>query len=283
VGTNVASLRKVLASKDRISFLLGSAVQSVELAHRQRAVRTLGQLLVGRAAERAFESIYKEEMHTHELELRDLREGRTDTDYRLYNGAGRPVYRINIKFHGSLFRRAPDLVGLDPEDCFALATYKIYWALKKQDDEALPYLFAIVGVRSMTAENIGSEVPSAYTGALAFMYSASTSTGIRNFEDALVDLVVRAELPVFSHVFHEIKNARWYVISARRAHELVKQMLFDRIFALRIRGFAQQFRSAELDMHFSLTGDLTPLKEFLHVLKEEGHPKVVTKIERGEY
>ena len=64
-------------------------------------------------------------MHSEEFELRDLREGRTDTDYRLYNGRGRPIYRVNIKFHGSPFRRAPEMVGLESDDCFALATYKI--------------------------------------------------------------------------------------------------------------------------------------------------------------
>ena len=89
----------------------------------------LGGLLLGRCAELAFERIYKTEMESDEFELRDLREGRTDTDYRLYNGRGRPIYRINIKFHGAQFRQAREWVGLEPRDCFALATYKINGAL----------------------------------------------------------------------------------------------------------------------------------------------------------
>lgn len=85
-------------------------------------------------------------MHSEEFELRDLREGRTDTDYRLHNGRGRPIYRVNIKFHGSQFRRGREMVGLDSSDCFALATYKIHSAIEKQKQEGLPYFFAIVGV-----------------------------------------------------------------------------------------------------------------------------------------
>ncbi len=38
--------------------------------------------------------------------------------------------------------KAAELVGLDPSDCFALATYKIYQGLQKQEEEVLPYLFA---------------------------------------------------------------------------------------------------------------------------------------------
>ena len=49
----------------------------------------------------------------------------THTDYRVLNGGGRQVFRLNIKFHGTLFGKAPELVGLDSEDCFPLATYKI--------------------------------------------------------------------------------------------------------------------------------------------------------------
>ena len=29
--------------------------------------------------------------------------GQTDTDYRVLNGKDRPIYRINVKFFGSLF------------------------------------------------------------------------------------------------------------------------------------------------------------------------------------
>ncbi len=86
----------------------------------------LGQMLLGTLAERSFEESYRNIVQRDELRLEDSRLGRTDTDYRVFDERDRPVFRINIKFHGSPFRKAKELVGLDPHDCFALATYKIH-------------------------------------------------------------------------------------------------------------------------------------------------------------
>jgi len=258
-------------------------LREIDQKERQRAIQILGQLLVGRAAEMAFEDIYRSEMESHELELRDIRESRTDTDYRLYNGQGRPAYRINIKFHGSLFRRAPEFVGLEPEDCFALATYKIHSSLAKQNEEHLPYIFAVVGERTLNGESVGSQIPSRYIEAAAFFHGAPKSPGKRDFEDRVVERMVQDRVAVFGRTFEAIRKADWYVLSARKADKLVHEYLYNRVFALRIRGFVRVFRGAELDMHFSLSRDLTPLHDFLAVLRAEGQAKVVTLLERGEY
>src|SRR5581483_3198912 len=100
-----------------------------------RTALVLGSLVLGEAAERIFRSIYEEKLSNTDIKLVDLRTKRNDTDYRLLNGNDRPLYRLNIKLHGSLFRKARELVGLDPSDCFPLATYKIKSALDKQDEE----------------------------------------------------------------------------------------------------------------------------------------------------
>jgi len=86
-----------------------------------------------------------------DFKLVDLREGRSDTDYRVLNGRGRGIFRLNIKFFGSTFRRGAELVGLEPEDCFQLATYKILSAVEKQTAEHLPFVFTVVGVPNLTA------------------------------------------------------------------------------------------------------------------------------------
>ena len=246
-------------------------------------MQVLGALLLGRCAELAFEEIYRAEMHTHELELRDVRESRTDTDYRLYNGKGHPIYRINIKFHGARFRRAPEMVGLEPQDCFALATYKIYSALKKQEDEGLPYLFAIVGVPHLTGEVVGGKIPAEMVDATALIHQAPRATGKRDFEDAVIEHLAGTQHHVFVDTRQQMVNVDWFIVSARKANKLLRELLFDRVYALRIRGFAQQFRGAELDMHFSLSKDLVPLREFLRILREEGMTKVTTLMERGDF
>lgn len=201
----------------------------------------------------------------------------------MYNGQGRPIYRINIKFHGARFRRAPELVGLDPHDCFALATYKIYSALQKQEQEGLPYFFAIVGVPELSGEGIGRIFPSDLVQAVALIHQAPRATGKRDFEDAVVRHVVERRYPVFEETYNQIIKAEWYMLSARKADKLLRELLFERVYALRVRGFAQQFRAAELDMHFSLSRDLVPLRKFLATLRAEGLTKVTTLMERGEF
>ncbi len=282
VRTNASSLQPIVDARDRIAAALGLSIRDLSRDHRQKAEKVLGQMLLGRCAEMAFEDIYRTEMQSQELDLRDLRESRTDTDYRLYNGQGRPVYRINIKFHGAQFQRALELVSIPPEDCFALATYKIYSALRKQDEERLPYFFAIVGVPHLTAEVVGQRIPSRFTAATGFQHQAPKASAKRDFEDRLIDHIVTRKMDPFQEVYRQIVDAKWFVLSARRAFSLLKDKLFDRAFALRVPNFAQQFRRAELDMHFSLSKDLTPLRSFLATLRSDGHAKVITQIERGE-
>jgi hypothetical protein len=248
----------------------------------KRAATILGGLLLGRAAEIAFEDIYRQEIGPDaEFKLVDLREGRTDTDYRVLNGRDRPIYRLNIKFFGSTFRRGPELVGIDPEDCFPLATYKIFGALQKQDEEHLPYVFTIVGVPNLTAVSIRDQLPERHVQIVALLSKSDRVSGKRNFEDRIVERIVAENSPAFTAVYGQIRSAEWYVLSARKADNLLRSLLFDRVYALKIRGFAQQFRGAELDMHFSLTNDLVTFKNFLQTLKTEGQTKMASLLERG--
>ena len=53
------------------------------------------------------------------------------------------------------------------------------------------------------------------------------------------------------------------MLSARRADHLLRENLFDRVYAVRVPGFARLFGKAELDMHFSLKEDLRDLHGFL--------------------
>ncbi len=267
---------------DPVGRLLGVSATNVTEQHRAAARRGLAQLLLGRAAELAFEDIYRVELDTQEFELVDLREGRTDTDYRLLNGRKRPIYRINIKFTGSTFRRAPELVGLTPDDCFPLATYKIFNALRKQEEEHLPYIFLGVFVRTLNVDSIGNYIPTLYIDFLGLL-QLSEKNGLprRAVEDRAVDRMVRDRSQAFDLAFAPIRQATWYVLSARKADILLRQLLFERVYALKIRGFAQQFRGAELDMHFSLARDLVPLSQFFDILRDEGQTMVASMLERG--
>jgi hypothetical protein len=281
VHTTTRVLQAFTELRDPVTKLFGA--QEPDEEARKDARQILGNLIVGRCAELTFETIYKDHVHTTELELRDLREGRSDTDYRLFNGKGRPVYRVNIKFHGSLFRRATEMVGLEPIDCFALATYKIHGALQKQTQDELLYIFVIVSVPALTAESIGAGVPTDLLDFVAGVHIAEGISRKRDIEDRVVQLLEDEHHPAFAATQRRIADAHWYVLGAKKADKLLRQMLFERVFALRTRNFSRQFRGAELDMHFSLSGDLTPLTTYLDMLRDAGYPRVTTLLERGDY
>jgi len=279
VGTTSTRVEAALRARSISTSLIG--VDRAQVSARKAYVRNkLGELIRGRAAELAFEDIYKSTTHSTEFELVDVREGHSDTDYRLLNGGGRPLYRINIKFFGSNLRRGPELVGLQPEDCFPLATYKICGALQKQLQEHLPYLFVVVGVPGLTGLSIAPAIEDRYVNPLAWL-TASSIPGKRILEDKVIDRMVEDNSQAYQNTYHQIRNADWFVLSARKADKLVRSYLYERVFALRLPSFTRAFSNAEVDMHFSLSQDLTSLNEFLDILSREGPAKTVGMLERG--
>jgi hypothetical protein len=282
-----ARFEQIVGAEDPVEALVGCSLSLARGEESLRRARVIvGQLLLGQLAESAFERIYKATMGTDELALEDHRITRGDTDYRVLNGQRRPVFRINIKFHGTLFRDAREQVGLDPEDCFALATYKIHQALLKQDREVLPYLFVIVSVPGVTGGSVGDVIPDEFAHLVSLVHEAPKVAGKRSIEERVVDHLINAETREsfrarLQDFAGQIEVARWRVLSARRAEALLTKMLFQRVFAVRIRGFAQKYRRAELDMHFSLKDDLTPLQDFLTMLKEHGLHGLTARLERG--
>lgn len=245
-----------------------------------RIKRTLGSLVNGQAAERAFERIYSAEMQTSEVKLVDDRTQRSDADYILVNGQGKPLYRLNIKLHGSVFRQAKDHVGLDPEDCFPLATYKIHSALQKQDEHHLPYLFVVVTVPGLTAEKTGEEFPAVVTEGV-LVAKRMISSGKREAEELFISVYHRQNPEFARKVDAEFARGRWFVFSARRAHLLMKELLFERVFALRQRDFNRAFRNAEIDMHLSFSTNMIPVTEFLKKSKQLSAAQLYSMIERG--
>jgi hypothetical protein len=237
-----------------------------------RARSGIAQILLGQLAEEHFEANSVGPLGAQGFRVEDERIGRTDTDYRLLDPDGRPVCRLNIKFHGTLFKQAVEYVGLDPQDCFALATYKIHGALQRQNDERVPYVFLIISVpdfpRDLIEKNISDD----------WAWLASLSG--RAVEEAIARRVTGS--PWVSTVRRKIQESTFRVISARRADNLLRTLLFDRVHALRLRGFNQNFRGAEINMHLSLSREMIGYDEFLGLLAAYGSRDVTVRLDRGE-
>lgn len=281
-GTNATHLRKLVRTCRRNpSAIFGTKQKNLTEELLQRTTRTMGQLLLGRLAERAFLDIYRLAVRTPALLIADERSRSTDTDFRLLDEEKRPVARLNIKLHGAVFRDASDLVGLDPEDCFPLATYKIHSGLQKQQGEHVPFVFVVVVVPGLNADVAGACVPADFV-ALA----ASTQQDVRAVEDAIVSSIIErgAEMSIGAKIeglYKRIRAADWHVISARKAESLLRQNLFGRVYALRVRGFTSRYRNAEVDMHLSMRDEMTSLYVFLKTLHDAGVQGLASQLERG--
>jgi hypothetical protein len=274
-------LRQVANSEEPVATALGITGE-IPADRTQRTRAALGQLLLGQVAERSFETLYKTLVGTTELRLQDVRESRNDTDYRVFNGHGRAVFRLNIKFFGTPFQRAQELVGLDPADCFALATYKIHQALLKQEREQLPYIFVVVGVQGLTGVIAGEALPQDLVDLSALAHAARSFPSKRDVEDAVVKFALdRSGDPRPAEYSRRVQAATWSVISARKAANLLREKLFERVYALRVRGFTRSYRNAEVDMHFSISDDLMRLTTFLAELRDRGPQWAATALERG--
>jgi hypothetical protein len=287
IRTTAANLEHLVKAENPVAHLLGGMPENYE--QKSAKVRaTIGQLIIGHLAEHVFEDNYRKTVGDSDLILIDDRSGGGDTDYVVRNGKGRQVFRLNIKFHGSQFRKAKDLVGLDPKDCFALATYKIYGALQKQEREHLPYIFVVVGVPNLTGAVVGATIPSDVIEFATMARHASRMEGKRKIEDAIVTAITsRPEdfqlKPTLDGFLEQIRSATWRVLSARRADLLLREKLFDRAYALRVRSFAMNYRGAELDMHFSISTDLHSLEDMLRILRDDGLHALTAYLERGTY
>ncbi len=282
--TTRKKLEEIAAATDPVEAIFGmklSEAYSTDLLRKAR--NGVGQLTLGVIAERVFEEIYNDRMRQRGLHLEDARDSRNETDYRVLNGNRKPMFRINIKFYGSPFRNAMDLVGLSPADCFALATYKIHQALVKQDEEHIPYVFVIVGVQDLTGEKVGDAVQDDLAHLASFVKNAPKMTGKRSAEERIVDYVLATSKEAVGGFADEIRNAEWYVLSARRADNLLREKLFQRVYAVRVRAFASNYRRAEVDMHFSVSEDLTKLDDFLEALEEHGPVGLTARLERGTF
>ena len=238
----------------------------------------VAQLLLGALTEERFER-EKQELTAGRLMVEDHRLGRTDTDYRVLNGGGKPIFRINIKFHGSAFQQARVHVGLDSDDCFALATYKIHQALARQRDESLPYVFLVLSALGVTARSVSDLISEEY----AWFVCVSKKFRKRDIEEAVVArLLTGAFTDVLAEIRRKIAAAEFRVISASRAEKLMKDKLFERVFALRQRAFTSAFRNAEIDMHFSLTREMVPVREFLATVASESPQRLAVLLYQGE-
>jgi len=78
-------------------------------------------------------------------------------------------------------------------------------------------------------------------------------------------------------------EGKFRVISATKANNLLRANLFERVHALTLKGFTRRFRNAEVDMHLSLSTELTPIRTFFTKLVEESPQRFAIQLYAGQY
>lgn len=144
----------------------------------------------------------------------------------------------------------------------------------------------IAGVPGLTGASVGAAIPEDFAHLISLVHAAKGISGKRAIEERIVAHLLHSDQgdafrTGLAHFREEIHKADWYALSARRADNLLREKLFDRVYAVRVRAFARNYRNAELDMHFSLKQDLTPLKTFLQSARERGLHGLSVDMERG--
>jgi hypothetical protein len=133
---------------------------------------------------------------------------------------------------------------------------------------------------------VGAAIPEDLVHLGAVVQSAKKLEGKREIEEAIVAHLLRDSQDEAFHnlrlsLVGQIESAEWRIISARKADRLLRGLLFERVYAVRVRSFARNYRNAELDMHFSIGQDLTRLVDFLSLVKNTGLQGVTGHLERG--
>jgi hypothetical protein len=134
---------------------------------------------------------------------------------------------------------------------------------------------------------VGAALPNDLAHLVSLVHAAEGVPGKRAIEERVVADLTDSQQPEpfqteLARFRAAIDVADWYALSARRAARLLREKLFERVYAVRVRAFARNYRNAELDMHFSLAEDLTPLKVFLASARERGLHGLAVDLERGE-
>lgn len=272
-GATLASLFESFTERD--------SEASVHTGPRER----FAGVLVGEVAEREFRRRYSEVMRGQAFTLEDLRSRANETDYLVRDDHGRRAFRMNVKAHGTFFQQAAERVGLEPEDTFALATYKIRDANAKASEEALPFLFAVVSSQALAPRAIADNLPDEIRTIFDTSSLYRSFKGGRKLENLLADWLLEQpeyrESPLLTGLQTAVREAKWRVISAGRARKLMADYLFERVPALAYRNFSGNRRS-QPNMHFSFEKDMLELDELLRLLRDDGLQHVATRIALNE-
>jgi hypothetical protein len=156
---------------------------------------------------------------------------------------------VNVKNAGTRFRRAAELVGLDPDDCVPIPAYKAYGAL-----ETMPNLIYAVSVDYDLVRVLEVTLPALFDRQETIVWALLNEKGgsrLRSAEDAFIFAAVRKHWTV---IRDKIGERPYAVISARKSIRVL-QTKPKRTPGIGLRAWGTG-ASAEVNVHLSIREDM---------------------------
>jgi len=227
-------------------------------------------LILGRLGENYFERLIEErlpgmELRSHTaapqlIERVERKYGITNYDVLL---EGEKLFHVNIKVHATQFREARRMVGLDPENCFPLAVYKILSGLGEQRRTGILFVF-LVFIRWDMRETVSRHVEGLERSLQERIAGVFRRRDRAKQDDLVNDLVARWEEDgTWQGLLKELEESEQRVISPEKALQLLIENI-ERCPALVI----PRFRFAgEINMHLAIREEMTDLEDFLRAIE----------------
>lgn len=287
VGKNIATIRGWLRDFETAG-LKGLFPLAEGEGEIKRSAQIFANLLVARLAEDLFQYLISPQLASLGLKCEDRRSEYTEADFGVLDHEGHETFLVNVKVHSSRFEQAAHFVNLDADDTFPLALYKILMGFKYQRESGIPFLF-VVSVRWGIVDQVVEHVQPEDRKLINLVFRVR-ARGKRKAEDRLVDTLVEKLRKSSSwKMLLDLleRQGQHVVLSAQKALSIFMDKFEDRCPALTLGRFAAKFAGrrgvpAEINMHYSIANEMTPLTEFLRVLRQEGVPGLQAAVERRE-
>lgn len=180
---------------------------------------------------------------------------------------------INVKVASTQFRRAAELVKLDPDDTIPIPAYKAHAAVEKYPNllYAVSVDYALIGV-------LGSELPKSLSGSETIVWDLIgkyQGTLTRDAEDIFVFEIVRK---YWDRLKPMIKGNPFHIVSARKAIRVL-QTKPERTPGIGMRGWGTG-ASAEVNVHLSVRQDTTSWDTVGNRIVERGVADIIGAVNR---
>ena len=231
-------------------------------------------LVVGTIAERVFRNSHLADLEAAGFIVCDLHERGENRDYAVQrDGLELP---INVKVASTMFRNARQTVGLDPQDCIPISTYKAIGA-----SERVPDLVYIDLVDFTLREKVDAFMH-ALQGSLALAWALLSwygGPGLKHAQDEYVATLFDQHGDALVKLAPGVTSYR--VISAQRVLAIMRANP-RRVPGLGVPAAGTGTFNAEVNVHVSVEQETVPWDDVAETLRRQGIQAVLDQIRQTE-